>query len=409
MNDEWPNCKAYQETVAKSTSDITSIENDLNSALKALETGFELKLAQLQRLYINELEAKIKAIRITQQQVEQHGGFWEKQDHDGVQQHSPHVPMNSLALQRMSVGDHNHLPDEVIMHSLNNKEPDNDKKWIYVGNTDQEIKTYSAHLEAKIEAIRVAQRHVELNAGAEAKQTQMLVNPTIHKYLKAYHMMSVKAGDNEKKMKIASDRMMHLCGEATEKILMNLGKTDQKIKLDIAKLGIHVKNRYGYDDIKLRMDKIPDEIRQMPTTLDTGEQSSLEQFFGDSKQAVLERFRVPVDEIVERLTKWKWSVVDRANRVQENEEFLVLMTKMNANTDENVEKINGYLQRNYGPSSDSCSPGPVKSHQTSEAMSKVIRCLAFDAESSSFSLKNKIQFAVESLSAVNRELESMGH
>lgn len=285
------------------------IQNALTSALKQLETGFDLKLTQLQDSYLAELEARIKVIRAAKKEVEFYTVAWAKLQHESVQRVSD---------------------------------------------------TYTNHF--------------------------------LDKSICARHEVPA-----ERALRI----VMNLCDEAIEKSWFYAGDIYKTINSEMTRSGIPGKNRFDYNDIKQLMDKIVDEIRQLLTSLiATESHSSFEQFIIDGRKTIAERFQAPFKEMVHKITKWKMTVVDRANRVQQSEEFQVLMTKMKAAVDKNVQEINERLTNGFSW----CSQ--VKLDQAST----VIDCLTKDANSISNTIKYTLgtEKTVELLSAVNEELESMG-
>lgn len=72
-----------------------------------------------------------------------------------------------------------------------------------------------------------------------------------------------------------------------------MGTTDQKNKLNAAKLGIAVQNHYDYDaDITQELEQIANETAEMWTKLiDTEKLSSPEQFLSDGRRAIVEHFQ----------------------------------------------------------------------------------------------------------------------
>lgn len=260
--------------------------------------------------------------------------------------------------------------------------------------------SHLTELEELIEAIRRTQRLIKVFTGDYIKQDhESLLR------LANYDVVSAREFIYSASREEGLQELSHYCNRTTEEFWIHLGKTDQKIKSFVAELGTPVKNRYAYEDIEEVLKEIENECQKRLTALSaTDKYINTKQLINDGTQEILNLFQPAINPIARKITEWRRAVVERTNCVRQSEEFEYLVTRMNAIVDSKLDELNKYLAKNSVPEGlTRCST--VKLNNKSE----VIECLTKAAKSTAWNFKYNINSAIELLSAVNRELESMGY
>lgn len=202
--------------------------------------------------------------------------------------------------------------------------------------------------------------------------------------------------------------LVSMCNTVIEQSWDNVGGTDQKIKLEITKLGYPVKNRYDYDEIKQEMDDIVNGMNKTLTTLNAMHNfGTAKEFLLGGRLEILHHFRGPVDKFFQRITKWQSENHARATRlVDPSEEFQFLMVQVNADVNVMKEEITTNLATKLMATSNFCCQWQWQMRLSQPA--NVVDCLERDVRLFRSDLKMAMDKTVYRVAGVNRNLESMG-
>lgn len=266
--------------------------------------------------------------------------------------------------------------------------------------------TYLLELQAMTETI-IKDKQTKIK---EVTENLITANNDIITVKKREHLVSyLRPGgyDNEEE---AAKTLLDACNTLTEHACINEGETDQKIKLDLAKLGYPVKNRYDYDGIKLEIENIVNESSQRLTTLyEMGRFPNLSHFLTSGRQSIVERFPAPLDRFVQTISNWQNMNSERASHVhaEYSEQFHYLKKRMDAGVAEQKLQFR-FMQATLTDPNKSQSACVQPYHFHLQHSQNVIDCLMHDVSKFHAGFKVAMDRAVYHVAAVNRDLESMG-